>query len=61
MLLFIWFGSHENVFLLHKTICLFFLILSQELPNPHHDAAGIQLPNHLPALHDETGETGATY
>lgn len=33
------------------------VVLFQELPNPHHDAPEIQLSNHLPALHDETGET----
>lgn len=26
------------------------------MSNPHHDAEGIELPDHLPAFHDETGK-----
>lgn len=35
-----------------------FLTVLQELSDSHNDAAGIQLPHHLPALHDETGKSG---
>lgn len=35
--------------------------LSQGLPSPHHDAAGVPVSYHLPALHDETGETSVSY
>lgn len=40
-----------------KLFVFIFFFFSQKLPSPHHDAAGIQLSNHLPALNDETGET----
>lgn len=31
--------------------------LCQELSDPYNDAPAVQLSNHLPALHDEAGET----
>lgn len=31
--------------------------LCQGLSDPYNDATAVQLSNHLPALHDETGET----
>lgn len=41
----------------HVTLSNFsYPILFQELSDPHHDAAGVQLSNDFPALHDETGE-----